>query len=101
MAMGASVVMALLWVVLGVGVAVLAYAARLRPAVPLWRGRRGLLTLCLLGAGSALVGGLFATLLLGKLFDTATALWVAVLAVTLVPRLAPWPRLRTPTPPRS
>jgi len=74
--------LSLLWLALGVAIGALALPARLRPAS--W-GRQGWLMLLGLGALAALLGGWLGTLLLGKLFGTPAALWVAVLAVFL-----PW-----------
>lgn len=85
--------LSLLWLLLGSIVGVLALAARLCPAPC---GRRG----WLLGFGAlgALLGGWMGTLLLGRLFGTPTALWVAILLVLLV-----WlvERLRTRVPPKA
>jgi uncharacterized membrane protein YeaQ/YmgE (transglycosylase-associated protein family) len=78
----AFLLLVLLWFVLGLVVGALAQAARLRPVA--W-GRSGWFWMLLLGAGSALLGGLLDTWLAGRLFATATALWVAVLAT-----VAPW-----------
>ena len=72
-----------LWLALGVVVGALALAARLRPAA--W-GRQGWLMLLGVGALAALLGGWLGTLLLGKMFGTPEALWIAILAVVL-PRL--------------
>jgi len=43
-----------------------------------------------LGVLGALLGGWLGTLLLGTLFATATAIWIAVLSVALLPRLIMW-----------
>lgn len=75
-------ILSLIWLALGVLMAALALAARLCPAV--W-GRRGWLLLLGVGALAALLGGWMGALLLGRLFGTPTALWVAILAVVL-----PW-----------
>jgi hypothetical protein len=91
------VLLSLIWIGLGVLAGALALAARLRPAA--W-GRWGWLVLLGLGAGAALPGGWIGALLLGKLFGTPTALWVAVLAVFLawlVERLRARARSRTQT----
>jgi len=78
----AFLLLILLWVVLGLMIGALALAARLLPVS--W-GRAGWLWMLLLGAGAALLGGLLDTWLSGRLFATAAALWVAVLAT-----VAPW-----------
>jgi hypothetical protein len=82
--------LSLVWLALGLLAGALALAARLRPAS--W-GPRGLLMLLGLGALAALFGGWLGALLLGRLFGTPVALWVAILAVFL-----PWlvVRLRSP-----
>jgi hypothetical protein len=77
-------ILSLLWVALGLLIGALANAARLRPAA--W-GRAGWLRMLALGALAALLGGWLGTRVLGPLFATATALWIAVLAVALLPRL--------------
>ena len=73
-------ILSLVWLVLGLLMAALALAARLRPAS--W-GRRGWLMLLGVGALAALLGGWLGALLLGRLFGTPAALWVAILAVCL------------------
>jgi hypothetical protein len=75
----------LAWALAGAVIGLLASAARVGPstaAAPQW--------LALLGAGSALVGGGLGTLVWGSVFATSAALWVAVLGVTLLPRLRAW-----------
>ncbi len=74
--------LSLVWLALGLLIGALALAARLRPAA--W-GRRGWLLLLGMGALGALLGGWIGALLLGRLFGTPTALWVAILAV-----FVPW-----------
>ncbi len=76
--------LSLFWVVLGLLIGALANAAKLRPAA--W-GRGGWLGMLGLGALVALLGGWLGTWVLGSLFATATALWIAVLGVALLPRL--------------
>jgi uncharacterized membrane protein YeaQ/YmgE (transglycosylase-associated protein family) len=73
----------LTWAILGLLAGALALAARLKPTS--WSGR-GWLWLLALGLGSALLGGLLGFWLLGRLFSTAAALWIAVLVLCL-PRL--------------
>ena len=80
-------ILSLLWVALGLLIGALANAAKLRPAA--W-GRGGWPGMLGLGALVALLGGWLGTWVLGALFATATALWVAVLGVTLLPRLIIW-----------
>ncbi len=77
------VYLVLTWALLGLLVGALALAARLKPVS--WSGR-GWLWLLALGLGSSLLGGLLGLLLLGRLFSTAAALWIAVLVLCL-PRL--------------
>lgn len=72
--------LSLIWLLLGCMVAALALAARLRPGA---FGRWGWLRLSGLGALAALLGGWMGTFLLGRLFGTLTALWVAILSVFL------------------
>jgi uncharacterized membrane protein YeaQ/YmgE (transglycosylase-associated protein family) len=80
-------ILSLLWVVLGLLIGALANAAKLRPATWDRGGRLGMLGL---GALIALLGGWLGTWLLGSLFATATAIWIAVLGVALLPRLIMW-----------
>ena len=72
----------LTWVVLGAIVGLLALAARFKPVA--W-GKAGRLWLPVLSAGAALLGGLLGFWLFGRLFSSAVALWIAVLAVSV-----PW-----------
>lgn len=73
--------LSLIWLLLGRIVGTLALAVRMPPAS--W-GRRAWLLLLGLSALAALLGGWMGTLLLGRLFGTPTALWVAILFVLLV-----------------
>lgn len=77
-----TLVLLLTWSLLGLLIAGLALLARLQPAS--WK-RSGWWWMLLLGIGSSLLGGILGSLLLGRLFSTATALWISVLAVG-----APW-----------
>ena len=70
----------LIWAALGIIIGALALAAHLVPST--WR-TYGWLKLPALGLGAALLGGLLGFWLLGRLFSSASALWVAVLAVCL------------------
>jgi uncharacterized membrane protein YeaQ/YmgE (transglycosylase-associated protein family) len=79
--------LSLFWVLLGLLIGALANAAKLRPAA--W-GRSGWLGMLGLGALVAVLGGWLGTWVLGTLFATATALWIAVLGVALLPRLITW-----------
>ena len=76
-------ILSLFWLLVGLLIGTLANAAKLRPA---WvcGGPVGMLVL---GALVALLGGWLGTLLLGTLFATATAIWITVLGVALLP----WP----------
>ncbi len=80
-------ILSLLWLLLGLLIGALANAAKLRPAAWVRGGRMGMLAL---GALVALLSGWLGTWLLGPLFATATAIWVAVLGVALLPRLLTW-----------
>jgi hypothetical protein len=77
--------LSILWLVLGLVIGSLAVAARLGPARS---GSYDWRILLLIGALAGLAGGWLGTLLLGRFFGTATSVWVAVLAVTLIPRVA-------------
>jgi uncharacterized membrane protein YeaQ/YmgE (transglycosylase-associated protein family) len=80
-------ILSLFWLLIGLLIGALANAAKLRPAA--WV-RGGLLRMLGLGALLALLGGWLGTLLLGTLFATASAIWIAVLGVALLPRLIVW-----------
>jgi len=80
-------ILSLIWVGLGMLIGALANAAKLRPAA--W-ARGGWLGMLGLGALVALLGGWLGTWVLGALFATASALWIAVLGVALLPRLITW-----------
>ncbi len=82
-------ILSLLWLLIGLLIGALANAAKLRPAA--W-GRSGRLGMLVLGMLVALLGGWLGTWILGSLFATATAIWIAVLGVALLPRLITWPR---------
>lgn len=71
------------WALTGLLVALLALAARLKPAS--WTGY-GWLWLLMVGLCSSLLSGALGFWLLGRLFSSAVALWVAILALCL-PRL--------------
>jgi uncharacterized membrane protein YeaQ/YmgE (transglycosylase-associated protein family) len=79
--------LSLFWIVLGLLIGALANAAKLRPAA--W-ARGGWLAMLGLGALVAVLGGWLGTWVLGTLFATATALWITVLGVALLPRLITW-----------
>lgn len=65
----------LIWAGLGLIAGALALAARLKPAN--W-SKYALLAL---GLGAALLGGLLGLWLFGRLFSSAAALWIAILAL--------------------
>lgn len=73
------------WSFIGICVGALALAARLKPA---GRSHYGWLWLLGSGLGAALSGGLLGFLLVGRLFSTAVALWVAVVMVSLLAKMA-------------
>jgi hypothetical protein len=77
-------ILSLFWLFVGLIIGALANAAGLRPVVWVRGGRLSMLGL---GALVALLGGWLGTWLFGALFATATAIWVAVLGVVLLPRL--------------
>jgi hypothetical protein len=77
--------LSLLWLLLGGVSGALALGARLRPA--LW-GPRGRLIMLGVGAAAGLLGGWLGALVLGRLYGTVTALWIAVLVVVTAPWLS-------------
>jgi uncharacterized membrane protein len=72
-----TVYLMLIWAILGLLVGVLACAAHLQPTA--WSRHRWL-WLAALGLGAALLGGLLGFWLFGRIFASASALWIAVLA---------------------
>jgi hypothetical protein len=80
-------ILSLFWLLIGLLIGALANAAKLWPVAWVRGGRLGMLGL---GALVTLLGGWLGTWLLGALFATATAIWIAVLAVALLPRLIIW-----------
>ena len=91
-------ILSLFWLFIGLLIGALANAAKLQP-VPWVRGGR--LTLIGLGALLTLLGGWLGTWLLGPLFATATAIWIAVLGVAILPRLIIWCHARLQRPRRQ
>jgi hypothetical protein len=78
--------LSMLWLVLGLIVAALGLAARLRPASwPASWELRGRLGVFAVGAVAALLGGWLGVFLFGRLFGTPMALWIAVGAVAATP----------------
>ena len=80
-------ILSLIWILIGLLIGALANAAKLRPAAWVRGGRLGMLGL---GALVALLGGWLGAWLFGAFFATATATWMAVLGVALLPRLITW-----------
>ncbi len=76
--------LSIVWLLAGFIIGALALAARL-PRIS--TGRRGWLVTLAIGAGAGLLGGWLGTLLFGRYFGSPSALWVAVVAVTLAPLL--------------
>ena len=74
----ATFYLVLTWAALGLMIGVLGLAAQLTPST--WR-KYGRLGLPALGLGAALLGGLLGFWLFGRLFASASALWIAALAV--------------------
>ena len=74
--------LSLLWLVLGGLIGSLAWAGHVRLA---HLQRRGWAALLAIGLVAALVGGWLGTLVYGRFFGTATAVWLAVLAVVSIP----------------
>ena len=78
-------ILSLVWLAGGVFVGGLANLAAIAPGA-WWRSqRRSRWSMVGLGALAAVGGGWLGTLLFGRFFGSATAAWVAVLAVALVP----------------
>ncbi|HZO74761.1 MAG TPA: hypothetical protein VFB60_21325 [Ktedonobacteraceae bacterium] len=77
-------ILILIWLLIGMLVGLLATAARLQPSS--W-SRRVWLYMAGIGAAMAFCGGLLGTFIVGRYFATATALWIAVMGVVLLPRV--------------
>ncbi len=74
--------LSLLWIVIGLLIGALAVAGRVTPA----RSRSSAWPLLLaIGVPSALVGGWLGTIVYGRFFGTAAAVWIATLAVIILP----------------
>jgi hypothetical protein len=80
----ASLLLSLIWAVLGLMVGALGLGARLRPAA--W-GSHGWRIMLGLGVVAALTGGWLGAWLLGRFFGTMAALWIAVVVVVAAPLL--------------
>ncbi|GCE28622.1 hypothetical protein KDA_41060 [Dictyobacter alpinus] len=74
----------LLWLVIGLASALVCLAARLRPAI--WPGSSWWIVLAI-GAVSGCLGGWLGVWLFGRLFAPFAALWIAILASLLIPRM--------------
>jgi hypothetical protein len=74
--------LSLFWLLVGLLIGILAIAAKL-PSVAWVHNER--LSMLSLGMLAALAGGWLGTWVFGLLFGTATAVWVAVVAVLVVP----------------
>lgn len=80
-------VLVLVWLLFGVAAGALAHAARWGCAARGLGGPYAVWATIGLGIGGALVGGMLGWLVFGRYFATPTALWVAVLVVTVGPWL--------------
>lgn len=86
--MPTTIALSLSWILGGAVLGTLAHVAAPLPGSRRWPvGRAALLSRAGIGAVSALAGGWLGSLLLGRLFGSPAAIWVAVLAVMLLPWL--------------
>ena len=74
--------LSLLWIVIGLLIGALAVAGRVSPAKWL---RSAWPLLLATGVSFALLGGWLGTIVYGRFFGTAAAVWVATLAVSILP----------------
>jgi len=94
----ANLWLSLVWLAAGAVIGALAAAARLERIGAARRAPRPLVSRVwvkiAIGALAALLGGWLGVLVFGRLFSTATALWVSALCATLLPVLMqrPWRR---------
>lgn len=77
-------ILSLLWLAIGLVCGLLCLAAHVRPAA--W-SRSSWLMLLLIAGVSGYLGGWLGVWLFGRLFAPFTALWIAILASLLIPRL--------------
>jgi hypothetical protein len=77
----------LIWFCMGILIGFMVYMAHLQPT--LWSRSKALdlLTFLLLGATLSLCSGWLGVLLLGRLFSIATALWITIASVIILPWL--------------
>lgn len=85
--------LALIWIGIGLIAGLLAHAARLGFGARGMEGRSALLWTVALGGVAGLLGGICASVLIGRLFGIPTAIWVSILAVVAVPWI--WQRARS------
>jgi hypothetical protein len=98
----ANLWLSLLWLVVGAIIGALAAAARLERAdvgavAPRPLASRAWVKVAI-GAVAAVVGGWLGIVVFGRLFSTATALWVSALCAMLLPWLLQRGYRRTPKP---
>jgi len=74
--------LSLLWIVIGLLIGALAVAGQV---IPVKRRSFAWPLLLAIGVPSALLGGWLGTIVYGRFFGTATAVWVATLAVIILP----------------
>lgn len=72
---------------MGILIGFMVYMARLQPALWSRSKRLDLLTFLLIGAILSFCSGWLGALLFGRLFSIATALWITIAAVIILPWL--------------
>jgi hypothetical protein len=77
--------LSLIWFCMGLLIGLMAYMARLQPTLWSRSKRLDLFTFLLMGAIVAFCSGWLGVLLLGRLFSIATALWITIAAVIILP----------------
>lgn len=73
-----------LWCTIGIGVGILAIAARLQPKE--W-AKWSWPAMLIIGGGTGWLGGWLGVWLFGNLFAPITALWIAIAGTSLIPRV--------------
>lgn len=77
--------LSLIWFCMGLLIGLMAYMARLQPTLWSRSKRLDLISYLLMGAIVAFCSGWLGVLLLGRLFSVATALWITIAAVIILP----------------
>ncbi len=78
----------LIWPGMGLLIGLIAYLARIQPTIWLRSKRLDFFSYMVIGAVVAFCSGWLGVFLFGKLFSIATALWITIAAVVILPWIA-------------